>query len=241
MNANKKFTLVIADPGLEAESGHHAGFATYLTSKQCDDIPLVFFAHLQIEDPLYHRLKSTGCEIYRHFTTSQYRHYGNNDPQGKSHSLASIHPYIALLSKEYTALFQQLTARHGDEQFVLCYHTLNWEHASALALALRRKNEFSGRLRHIALLMFNPGIDFRGQVTDALQCLNFRTAINALHNCKDVELFVSDTELAREYQQLLDLPQRLPLHPCFLADWTKQPLLPLKPPHRHHPYYPLSW
>ncbi|MEA1968613.1 MAG: hypothetical protein U9N77_10390 [Thermodesulfobacteriota bacterium] len=230
MAANKKFTLVIADPGLEAASGHHAGVATYISSKRCSDIPLIFFAHQKIEAPLYQILKSTGCEIYRHFTSSQYRHYGNNNPQDKSPSLASIHSYIALLSKEYTALFARLTARNNDEQFVLCYHTLNWEHASALALALRRKNVFSGRLRHIALLMFNPAIDFRGQITDALQCLNFRTAMNALQNCKGVELFVSDTERACEYQQLLDLPQPLPLHPCFLADWSKLPRLSLSSP-----------
>jgi hypothetical protein len=223
MAESKKITLVIADPGLEAASGHHAGVATYITSNQCSDIPLIFFAHRTIEDLLYQRLKSTGCELYRHFTTSQYRYYGNNDPQGKSRSLASIHPYIALLSKENYALIKQLTARNKDELFVLCYHTLNWEHASALALALRRKNVFSRCLRHIALLMFNPAIDYRGQVTDALQCLNFRTAINALHHCKGVELFVSDTELAREYQQLLELPQPLPRHPCFLADWSKLP------------------
>jgi GT2 family glycosyltransferase len=232
MVGNKKFTLVIADPGLEASSGHHAGVATYLALNRPRDISLIFFAHRTIEDHLYHKLKSTGCEIYRHFTTAQYRYYAKNDPQDKPPSLARIHSYIALLSKEYYALFEQLTARNEDERFVLCYHTLNWEHASALALALRRKRLFSGRLRHIALLMFNPAIDYRGQVTDALQCLNFRTAMNALQNCNGVELFVSDTELAQEYQQLLELPKPLPLHPCFLADWSRLPSLSLSSPSR---------
>lgn len=226
---NNKFTLVIADPGLETASGHHAGIATYLASKQCDDIPLMFFGNKAIAPSLYHRLISSGCELFRHFTTSHYLYYGTNDPHSKTRSSADLHSYISLLCKEYSAIFVQLAARNNAERFVLCYHTLHWEHAGALALALRRCHISPGYLRHIALLMFNPAIDYRGEITDAKQCLNFRMSINALHNCSNAEIFVSDTELARGYQQLLDLPQPLHLHPCFLADWHKlsRPSLPL--------------
>ena len=216
MARSENTSLVIADPGLESPAGHHAGTAINMSMARLSADSIIFFAHKNIDDGLCMALKDSGCEVHRHFTTSQYQYYGE-----RSYSSIDLHPYIQGLSKEYHDLFGQLAARNEDEQFVVCYHTLSWEHAGALALALGRNTTFSGRLKHIVMLMFNPGIDFTGEMTDARQCLNFRTAMNVLRRCRNVELFAGDTELAFEYQQLMRLPQPLPVHPCFLADWDK--------------------
>jgi len=77
------------------------------------------------------------------------------------------------------------------------YHTLSWEHAEALAVALQYcwNCNVAPSAEHIVLAMFNPGISHDGSIINSLEFVRYRFAFRQLLNNSSINLFVP----CREY------------------------------------------
>lgn len=202
-------SLAIIDPGLTMRSGHHAGFAYSLAAGWLPDQQLSaprFVAHETLDPDIGATLQASGATVVRLFRTNFYQYY--DQPGG----LSSRAHYVSALALEYRQAILDLP-REGQQWLVL-YHTLSWEHALALALALQGIERSD--CRHVVLLMFCPGIDHRGNVIDRQLTVNFRIGFRQLSRIPRVALYASCMEYAHSYAQLLDSPAPLPVHPCFL-------------------------
>ena len=197
--------LVIVDPALGVSQGHHAGFAEMVAESYPEAIRLKYICHRALDKSAEQRLDCAGIAVSKVFSQDFYQYYQ------KTADRVEINRYILTLAKEYSAVFRQLIAT--EEPHLLLYHTLNWEHANALSLALQTTAGRNEKLEHRVLLMFNPGIDHQGRVRNGKLGLNFRVALKKLLPLANVKSFTSCSEYANAYAQLLDLNAPLAIHP----------------------------
>ncbi|WP_132700700.1 hypothetical protein [Reinekea marinisedimentorum] len=153
-------------------------------------------------------LNARHCKFYKHFGTDFYQYFY------KPADIASTQPYIRLLSVEYTEVLQRY--KSFNQPVLFWFHTLNWQHAYALALALEGfKNTELTKAPIVVGLMYNP---YNSQnivgSNGANVALNFELAFKYLNKFKNVQLYAADGELAAVYSKILSQP--LDVHPCIL-------------------------
>lgn len=209
--------LAVIDVGLKELGGHHAGFAEFLTSTRgCFEGEIIIFASCFMDDALHRYVTAADISVEYAFNTEAYENF--DQPV----NFASRHSYILILAMEYRAVLDKVKGLSLLNNKIVCFYpSLNWDHALALALALKQGDY--PELQHLVCAMFNPSVTFNGAIVNVEQRMNFRVAFNMLNSELTVNLYASGYELARAYQALLDLPQALPIHPCYLTDW-KSPL-----------------
>lgn len=198
-------TLVVVDPAFGVSQGHHAGFAEMLADSRPVQIKVKYATHRSLDQRMEQRLQRSGIAVSKVFSQDFYGHYHQTVIS------AEINRYILTLAKEYVAVFRQLIAT--AKPHLLLYHTLNWEHANALSLALQTTLGQQAKLQHCVLLMFNPGINHRGQTTDARLRFNFQRALTKLQPMAQVKLYTSCSEYAQAYAQLLESNVGIAVHP----------------------------
>ena len=207
--------IIVIDPALMAAGGHHAGFAAMAASSlsRQKEVDVEFISHKNIDETIRAQLEQAHCEVRADFSINFYEYF--DQPV----SVADIQPYILQVTKEYIAAIQSSTKFHVSSEIIFFYPSLTWEQAYCLALALTYLTS-ALTAKHIVCAMFNPAIDFRGKTTNRTKKLNYTLAFKALDKHKSVQLYASDQELASSYAGLLDQVKPLPIHPCYLADWS---------------------
>jgi hypothetical protein len=138
--------------------------------------------------------------------------------------------YIILLAMEYMSVLKEVSKVSQNTKTVCFYPCLNWEHASALSLALSFIPTLLGKVTHKVCCMFKP-IE-----KSLLSDFYYRSAFRNLSRITNVHLFASDWE-TRQYYSELHIPIK-GIHPCYLMPWRQLRLRNSQhPSHRHFLLY----
>lgn len=209
--------LVIVDPALGRTGAHNQGFIEMLVQQGIEPGRLGIWCNGAMAGDVRDHLAAGGVVVKPMFSVDFYQ------LAAKGGGVADHWDWIYRLTNEYLATLRQVLDRWPGESIRLLYHTMSWEHATALSLAIRLFGGEGGRLHHLVLLMYSPGIDQEGRTFDPDKRLNFRLAFVALDELPNVDLYASCSEYAVAYGTLLKRAEPLPLHPCFLGDWRDRP------------------
>ena len=205
--------VIIPDPGLREFGGHHPAsilsIASYLTGSKTAS--LTVFCNKDISQCCIDAIHEQDVKVVPFFQTDFYVDFY------KSPNYATSQHYIRQLSIEYYDFFCSL--KNEKSHTLILFHTLNWQHASALSLVIQRF--FNSNIpipKIIIFLMYNPvKYNSHGDL-DLTRQLNFLIGFKPLLNCKEVSLFASDHEVSAEFNKLLG--EQIELHPCFLTGLT---------------------
>lgn len=208
--------LAILDPAL-GKGAHNAAVATQLTSSRRSFASVGVWCNQAISDREHQALSSAGVTVGLTFSVEFFGIFA------KKGTAATHWKWISSLASEYAAALRDVLRCWPLGPVLVLHHTLSWEHANALALAIKLIGADGRRLHHIAFLMYSPGIDADGTCWDLPRSLNFRVSFNGLAANPNVSLYSSCVEFGQAYARLLDLPEPVPLHPCFLGDWSRPP------------------
>lgn len=205
--------IAVVDPALGRSGAHNFAFASLLVEQ--DDRPrdLGIWCSTALSPELREALGLDGKMVHPVFEPDFFAIFG------KPGGLAVHWDWIYGLARNYLLAFESISDHWLSGPIHLVHHSLSWEHASALALAIHQSKGRFGRLLHHAFLMYPPGMDGTGAVYDAGRRLDFRLAFGDLERQPGVRLYASCSEYAAAYAQLLGHDNHLPIHPCFLADW----------------------
>jgi hypothetical protein len=217
--------IAIIDPALGRTGAHNRGFAALLARQGAGRGELGVWCNKTIDAGLRKELADCGAAVVPVFDIDFYQLM-----EKSTGGVAEHWDWVYGLACQYAQAFEQVLEHWPRGTVHLVHHTLSWEHASALALAIRLTGDGADRLRHLAFLMFSPGVDHAGETYDNDMALNFRLAFRALDLAPGVSLYAGCSEYARAYAALLERPEPIPVHPCFLGDWRDRP-----PSRRHGP------
>lgn len=208
--------LAILDPALGRTGAHNRGFAEMMAAEAGGD--LSFWCNVGISDKYKGVLSRRGATVSPLFSLDFYRL--THQPGG----IAEHWDWVYGFAKDYEAALREVVSRWPGTPVRVLHHTLSWEHASALWLAIRQLGDAGRLLEHVALLMYSPGVAADGEVLDPIRRRNFRLAFSALAGLSNVSLHAACGEYAAAYASLLGTKAPLPLHPCFLGDWRRRPV-----------------
>lgn len=206
--------LIVIDPALGRTGAHNQGFAELLVGQ--DVVRERGICGNRSMDAALRDQLAAACDLVAPVFDLDFYALA-----GKAGGVAEHWDWIYSLCTAYVAAFERVQARWPGRPVRLLYHTLSWEHASALALAIRQFGERGAGFQHVVLLMYSPGVDEAGRTLEPQRHLNFRLAFSGLRAAGNVALYASCGEYAQAYRHLLDLSQPLPLHPCFIGDWRR--------------------
>jgi len=207
----------IIDPALGRTGAHNQGFVDLLVRQGIDASRLGIWCHASIDQSLRDRLVDSGIVVQSPFSTDFYQIIG------KAGGIADHWEWIRALAEQYLHAMTQVLAAWPLDAIRVIHHTLSWEHASALSIAMRLLGARGDRLHHLVFLMYSPGIDEAGCTFDENRRLNYRLAFHSLDTLPNVRLYASCEEYAHAYATLLGRPAPLPIHPCFIGDWRSPP------------------
>ena len=205
--------FIVIDPGLMEAGGHHAGFASFVVDSVKKGIapPTAFFCHRELDKKLEAEMLATGVQVFKIFETNFYDGF-NLDLR-----LSQLDDYLAELVAEYQQALQLVNTEFDAD--VIFYPCLAWHHAIALNTALTLSNLVQDKVRQIGCAMFNPGVGYQQEVWHYDLQRQSAYAFSWLNRQANFQLVASDYELSVAYQSLLSLDKKLPIHPCYLADW----------------------
>src|SRR5690606_38906329 len=207
--------LAVMDPALGRTGAHNLGFAELMLARPPG--PLGFWCADAIPPAWREQLQAGGAHVSPTFGSDFYALYH------QAGGVAEHWDWIYSLCRDYLRALRGVLDHWPAGSVQVLHHTLSWEHATALSLALGLLGPAGRRLRHLALLMYSPGVGPEGQVLDRARMVNFQLAFAALERCPGVVLHASCAEHATAYAALLGRQSPLPLHPCFLGDWLEGP------------------
>lgn len=207
--------LAVLDPALGRTGAHNRGFAEMMAARASG--PLCFWCSTDISDAYRQALAVRGVNAVPVFNLDFYRLV--HEPGG----IAEHWDWIYRLALDYQGALRQVVERWPGQPVRVLHHTLSWEHASALSIAIQLLGDAGTQLDHLALLMYSPGVTADGRLLDSSRRLNFRLAFSALARMPNVSLYAACSEYAAAYARLLDKAEPLQVHPCFLGDWRQRP------------------
>jgi len=198
--------IVVIDPGMMEAGGHHAALMETLIHSESEGAKISMLTHQQLDNDLEIKAKNSGIQIHRFFTVNFYQHYEDS----LDLNISGIQNYIRQLAREYACAIKLATQGCASHEVVCFYPCLNWEHASAISLALTMNGE-QYQCTHKVCCMFKPiRIDYQSE-------LLYKHAFGQLAKHKGVKLFASDWE-TREYYEGLGINIQ-GFHPCYLLPW----------------------
>lgn len=207
--------LVIIDPGLYEVGGHHAALLNTVAAKeQTTPVDITIYSSLNIAEELRDFAPRQKLKINPWFNSNFYQHFDDNT----NFKSAAINTFIRGLALEFkSAIVDVLACGSIDDELIFWYPCVNWEHASALSLALNQlanSEQYRGcACTHKVCSMF------MSQQPENKRCnLPYETAFKRLNKCPSVELYASDWEL-REYLECLNIDV-CGIHPCYLLPWA---------------------
>ncbi|MGY0797591.1 glycosyltransferase [Lysobacter sp. A286] len=210
---------VIVDPALGRTGAHNRGFAELLAlqGKQAGCGALGVWCNASIETSLRDHLETAGLVVKPVFSVEYYQLI--HKPGG----IADHWTWVQALARQYRDALAGILQAWPDEVIRVIHHTLSWEHASALSIAIRLLGARGDRVQHLLLLMYSPGIDQTGRTYDEDRRLNYRLAFHSLDTLPNVNMYAGCSEYAHAYADLLGQVSPLPVHPCFIGDWSVPP------------------
>ena len=208
--------LVVLDPGLREQGGHHPAFILALLATDCfsgDNSKLRVFANAEFTPGEVFKGSTNNVEYEAFFKTDFYGYFYES----------TRHPelpnFIRRLTAEYLAAMQQVV--EGDCQTgtikagssILFCHALGWEHATALANALFLFKKQTGiTLRIVIILMFSPYRKTANEDYDSQLYLRYRMAFKGLAAYDGVSFFACDHETSKAYEYIL--ARQIDVIPC---------------------------
>jgi hypothetical protein len=199
--------LVVLDPGLREQGGHHPALILALLATDCftgDNSKLRVFANAEFTPSAVFDSATKNVKYTAFFKTDFYRYFYES-----THHPELPH-FIRRLTAEYLAAMQQVA--EGDCQLgtvkgytsILFCHALGWEHATALADALFLfKKQSAIKLRVVVILMFSPYRETATEQYDSQLYLRYRVAFKGLAACEGVSFFACDHETSKAYEHIL--------------------------------------
>lgn len=207
--------IAIIDPALGRTGAHNRAFAELLLA-QAEQAAFGIWCDVSLDRELQDRLTARGVFVQPGFTIDFYQIL--RKPGG----VADHWEWICALASQYLHALTEILTRWPDGAVRVLHHTMSWEHATALSLALRLAGARGDCLEHMVLLMYSPGIDESGTTFDADCQQNYRLAFHSLDTLPNVHLYAGCGEYARAYAALLQRPAAIPVHPCLVGDWRRQ-------------------
>lgn len=204
--------LAVIDPALGRTGAHNVGFADMLLAGPPG--PVGFWSASAMPPSQQSALTARGAAVSLVFRRDFYELF--HKPGG----VAANWEWIDDQCADYLRALREVLAHWPAGPVQVLHHTLSWEHATALSLAIGLLGVAGSRLRHLVLLMYSPGVAADGTWLDPGRRLDFRLAFSALERFPNVALHASCSDHARAYAALLGRPLPLPVHPCFLGDWS---------------------
>ncbi|TOG48137.1 hypothetical protein [Vibrio parahaemolyticus] len=208
--------IVILDPGLREHGGHHVGLVSQIKESETllkKGVSVEVLGNVAASQEVQQSLSRSNFLFTPYFGTNFYQHfYSDKD-------LSTFTPYVRALSVEY---FRAIL-NYKDSDVTFFYHTLNWEHGYALALALGSlertpayKNKYP-KHQHLIGLMFSPQyFDSTDTQRRQQRLMRFSLGFRKLQSFHNVQFFSADFEVTQAYQQLLDINDIKPF-PCGLV------------------------
>ena len=214
-------SVFVIDPGMMEAGGHHAALLETLSHSNSEDTMVSVLTHKQLDNELETTAKNNGIQVHRYFSTNFYQHYEDS----LELNLSGMQHYIRLLAWEYACAIKLAAQGLTNHEVICFYPCMNWEHASAISLALTMSDE-KYQCTHKVCCMFKPlKIERQSE-------LLYKYSFGQLAKHSGVELFASDWE-TREYYEGLGISIR-GLHPCYLLPWgslNKQKKINTNTPH----------
>jgi hypothetical protein len=207
--------IVVIDPGMMEAGGHHAALlSTFLSYEEICSHQLTFVTHEQLDGNLYQQLVQKDITVVRHFKSNFYENYRSCLSLGDK----KIQSYVRRLAFEYIEIFKHLFCKLAySDSYMFFYPCLDWEHSSALNLAIEYMDlqSIGSKVNqtHKVCCMFTPN----NMGYDNLQHLFYKKAFFDLGTKQGVELYASDFE-TKLYYEKLDIPIQ-GIHPCYLLPW----------------------
>ncbi|NQZ87261.1 MAG: hypothetical protein HRT54_06740 [Colwellia sp.] len=201
-------TLVLLDPALREFGGHHPGIIASLSKAVAiteNKFKLLVYANENCSSALIEQLSVTNSiVIQKYFKTDFYQNFYSKE------KVETFNTYIQTLANEYYSAFK----KHETTPTTFYYHTLNWEHAYALSLAISLFNhKYEQRHQHLVCLMYNP-CDFQKDNIDKDRLFKFSLGFRLLGKEKGVSFFATEYELAKHYENILE--HKIDWCPCGL-------------------------
>ncbi|MBE4326483.1 hypothetical protein HJ057_16655 [Vibrio parahaemolyticus] len=210
----KRKKIVVMDAGLKEYGGHHPSILEVLSKSSYfreGEVCYEIYSNIAIDDDLKEHLLKAGFSILPYFSTDFYSNFYNYDSR-----LNYYNDYIIQLSKEYYFILDSYKGRKVD----FLHHTLNWDHAYALGLAIslfeKNNKDRVGEINHIVLLMFSPKANI---YNEPIQAAKYKLGFRTLERCESVRIFSSDYELTEKYLSILS--SDFGRYPCFLISEDK--------------------
>jgi glycosyltransferase involved in cell wall biosynthesis len=201
---------ILTDPGVRGLSGHHPASLSLLSSALRAD-ELLVLGHRDPDPALVTWLSERHLNVRPHFTSYLYDGYRRD----WTHAEAS--PFIAALASEYSDAFRVATEESAGDLLVFLHHTADWPALAAIAQAIERSDDRAAR--HVVFLMFPPGIDWRGEISDIRRANGYRLALLSLRRLgSQVRLYTGSAELSEAYRRGFAMDDVLGLHPVFFFD-----------------------
>lgn len=210
--------IVVLDPGLEGRSGHHYALYEAAQKRVGSDLG-------NVEIKFYARKNSAGefdffedIFVAEHFDSKLYQFYQSRPTVGEAHR------YTSQLAEEYyRAMLCEVVVNEsiGERRVTFLYPAVKWEHLAAIGIAISELESFDKKnieIKHKICLMYNPGIDFDGNLFSVEEFLGYRIAAKYLSIREDVFFYVSDYELSVQYKDVFQ--RKLKIHPCYLFDFS---------------------
>lgn len=216
--------LVVLDPGLRDQGGHHPAFILALLGTElfrANDTRLQVFANTGFAPGAVFDIGANNVEYNPFFESDFYRYFyeGTRHPE--------LPHFIRCLTKEYLAAMSQVIeadcqpgAVKGSASVFFC-HALGWEHAKALADALFIFKKQTGiTLRIVVILMFSPYRKAVNEQYDSQIYLRYRVAFKGLAARDGVSFFACDHETSKAYGDIL--ARQIDVMPCPFVGGSKK-------------------
>jgi hypothetical protein len=199
--------LVVLDPGLREQGGHHPAFILALLATDCftgDNSKLRVFANAEFTPSAVFDNATNNVKYTAFFKTDFYRYFYESTQHPE------LPNFIRCLTAEYFAAMKQVTEADCQpgtvkvgSSILLC-HALGWEHATALANALFLFKKQTGiTLRIVIILMFSPYRKTASEQYDSQLYLRYRLAFKGLAACDGVSFFACDHETSKAYEHIM--------------------------------------
>jgi len=214
--------LVIVDPAFGISRGHHEGFfQRIVNSLLTKNYQLSYAVDKAISKDGIKQLEMHNIVCNQVFDIDFYEIYNSNVFQ-----IDEISFRIRQLAKQFISLF----LIYKNDNVVFLYHTLYWDHALALSLAIQiYENKESYKVhsvKHLLFFMFHPGIDQAGETNNTRDLFYFKMALRGLTKIKSAHLFTSNAEYLVSYNRLTgksgsNYSNSFHLHPNPFSDYSR--------------------
>jgi hypothetical protein len=215
--------VVILDPALRELGGHHPATIQALAESETiknGKLNIDVLAHRDCSPQALLSSPVDHVTLIPYFATDFYQHF-YQQPE-----IAPLQPYIHQLAREYFSAIMVSLDQHADKSILFWCHTLSWQHAYALAIALellQKKKRKNINYSVIIGLMYQPSppgtvLNEQQLTLNLRQKMKFDLAFRYLARQPSLTLFAADYELQQGYQRLLSkqISQAIAIQPCLL-------------------------